>query len=123
MTTQNGTAVVERIVGEYGNPITGTLDNAIGTLGAEIPAGSTCSLIGIREDTGAAVIPAGTVALTFTTVGAVTTISYVYTPAPPDFDTACTMRLRFKVVRSDNTKVVYVPDAKRYALYLQVNPV
>ena len=53
----------------------------------------------------------------------VTTASGVYTPTAPDWDTPCTLGLRFKIVRSDNSEPIYVSDAKRYALYLVLNPV
>lgn len=113
--------IIERLVGETGRPLQLILGSEDGTLPASLPEGSTITLTATRVDTGQAVFTGHTV-----TVVDWATLTVSVPLAPSDVAIACTMRLVFQAIPLGGAvpdDVVEIPDAKRYALYLQINPV
>jgi hypothetical protein len=106
---------IQRMQGETGNPITGTLDNGDDSL--SIPDGTTVTVTGTRIDTGERIFVDSPVDVTN-----YATRAFSYAPADGayDWDTPCLMRLLFKI---HTTRPAYVPDHTDYELRLQINPV
>lgn len=105
---------IQRVQGETGNPITGTLNNKNGTL--SIPSPTTVTVTGRRVDTGEVVFADAPVSMTNYTTRA---FSYEPQSGAPDWDTICTMRLRFKIAYASG-KPTFVPDHEDYELRLEI---